>query len=105
MESQKSQIWQRLNNNNTRHLLSFPVLWHFSDLHYLSLYQEYHFSHSLPAKLLYIHQSPAPGNTPAVQQLELCTFTAEGVGLIPNQRTKILKAVWQGQKKKVQLQH
>ena len=96
--SHKSQIWQRL-NNNTRHLLLFPVLWHYSGLHYLPLDLEYQLSHSLPGKLLSIHQSPAPGNSPAVQQLELCTFTAKGVDLIPNQRTEILKDAWQGQKK------
>ena len=40
------------------------------------------------------------GNSLAVQWLGLCTFTAEGLGSIPGQGTKILQAVQCGKKKK-----
>ena len=35
-----------------------------------------------------------------VQWLGLCAFTAEGMGSIPGQGTKILQAVWCDQKEK-----
>ena len=38
------------------------------------------------------------GNSLAVQWLGLCTFTAKGTGSIPGWRTKILQAMWGGQK-------
>ena len=41
------------------------------------------------------------GNTLVGQWLGLCTFTAEGAGLIPGQGTKIPQATWHGQKIKV----
>ena len=40
------------------------------------------------------------GNSLTVQWLGLCTFSAEGPGSIPSQGTKILQAVWCGQKTK-----
>ena len=40
------------------------------------------------------------GNSLAVQWLELCTFTAEGIGSISDRGTKIPQAVWHSQKKK-----
>ena len=42
------------------------------------------------------------GNSLEVQWLGLHTFTAEGVGSIPGQGTKILQAAWCGQKIKNQ---
>ena len=39
------------------------------------------------------------GNSLVVQWLELCVFTAEGLGSIPSQGTKIPQAVPHGQKK------
>ena len=39
------------------------------------------------------------GNSLAVLWLGRQAFTAEGTGLIPGRRTKILQAVWHGQKK------
>ena len=38
-----------------------------------------------------------PGDSPVVKWLELCAFTAEGLGLIPGQGTKIPQASWYGQ--------
>ena len=40
------------------------------------------------------------GNSLAVQWLGLCTFTAEGTGSTPGQRTKIPQATQCGQKEK-----
>ena len=40
------------------------------------------------------------GNSPVVQWLGLRVLTAEGLGSIPGQGTKIPQAVWHGQKKK-----
>ena len=39
-------------------------------------------------------------NSLEVQQLEPLTFTAEGLGSIPGQETKIPQATWLGKKKK-----
>ena len=39
-------------------------------------------------------------NSLEAQQLELLTFTAEGLGSIPGQGTKIPQATWFGKKKK-----
>ena len=38
------------------------------------------------------------GNSPAVQWLRLCTFTAKGKSSIPGQGNKTLQAAWCGQK-------
>ena len=38
--------------------------------------------------------------SPAVQWLGLCAFTANGLDLIPSQGTKIPQVTWHGQKKK-----
>ena len=40
------------------------------------------------------------GNSLAIQWLRLCTLTAEGLGSIPGQGTKIPQAMRHGQKKK-----
>ena len=39
-------------------------------------------------------------NSLEAQQLELLTFTAEGLGSIPGQGTKIPQATWFGKKKR-----
>ena len=42
--------------------------------------------------------NPTVGNSLAVQWLGLCAFTAEGLGSIPGEGTKIPQATWCGQK-------
>ena len=39
------------------------------------------------------------GNSLVIQWLGLYTFTAKGMGLVPDQRTKTPQAVWHGQNK------
>ena len=46
------------------------------------------------------HKECIRGNSPAVQWLALCAFTAEGPGSIPGRGTKILQAERCGQKRK-----
>ena len=43
------------------------------------------------------------GNSLGVQWLDVFTFTAGGISLFPGWETKILHALWQGQKKKKRL--
>ena len=54
----------------------------------------------LPSVRIIDFSQAGKGNSLMVQQLKLCTFSADGLGSIPGGGTKIPQANWQGQKKR-----